>query len=289
MGSVAAPRTGRPPLVLDLGVRVDREARALRQAAALYAKGDAAAARTAFATHGSLEAKVGAALATWPDGSLDRLTRLAGLYPRSGAVQLHLALARIWAAVPGERDALEAALAADPDSLYAVTAGDLLYPRFAPGLPQFVPPTEPPAALSGRTPPRQLALLRVLAEESVSGKLHYGVALQRLGRPRSAERVFAAAARAAPDDPDAQVAAAVGRFDKARPAAAFSKLGPLTPRFPERATVRFHLGLLLLWSGEVVAARNQLEQAVAVEPGSLYAAEARRYLATLDEVGLTQS
>ena len=47
--------------------------------------------------------------------------------------------------------------------------------------------------------------------------------------------------------PDAQVAAAVVRFDKTRPVLAFSRLGPLTRRFPHASTVRFHLGLLLLW------------------------------------------
>ena len=50
------------------------------------------------------------------------------------------------------------------------------------------------------------------------------------GRPR---RVYAAAARAAPKDPEARVAAAVGLFDKARPAQAFSRLGPLSRDVPE--------------------------------------------------------
>ena len=100
---------------------------------------------------------------------------------------------------------------------------------------------------------------------------------------RSAERVFARAAREAPGNAEAQVAAAVGRFDKARPAEAFSRLGPLTRRFPDRATVRFHLGLLLLWSGEVKEARTQLVRATTVEPGSPLAREAQKYLDTLDK------
>ena len=103
---------------------------------------------------------------------------------------------------------------------------------------------------------------------------------------RSAERVFARAAREAPGDAEAQVAAAVGRFDKARPADAFSRLGPLTRRFPDRATVRFHLGLLLLWSGEVKEARTQLVRATTVEPGSPLAREARKYLDELDKAGV---
>ena len=94
---------------------------------------------------------------------------------------------------------------------------------------------------------------------TVADRLFYGVALQRLGKQRSAERVYAAAAKAAPKDPEARVAAAVGLFDKARPAQAFSRLGPLSRDFPKAATVRFHLGLLLLWSGQVKEARRQLE------------------------------
>ncbi len=284
--SVPEPRAGRPPLILDLGVRTDAEARRLREGARLYAGGNFTGAAAIFTAQPSVEARVGLALAGWPDGSLDRLTRLAGLYPRSGVAQLHLALARLWADLPGERVALEATVAADPDSVYAVTADDLLHPRFAPGRPVFIPSSAPPAAVTGLAPARGLAMLRSLARESVVGKLHYGAALQRLGRPRSAARVFAEAARKAPDDPEAQVAAAVGLFDKEHPAEAFSRLGPLTNRFPARATVRFHLGLLLLWSGEVTEARKQLERAIEVEPGSTLAAEARRFLDSLDEAGV---
>ena len=81
------------------------------------------------------------------------------------------------------------------------------------------------------------------------------------------------------------MAAAVGTFDKADPAAAFSKLGPLTRRFPKAATTRFHLGLLLLWSGELKEARRQLRLARTVEPGSPLATQAKRYLAELAAAG----
>ncbi|MBA3413259.1 MAG: hypothetical protein H0T09_06165, partial [Actinobacteria bacterium] len=55
-----------PPLRLDLGVRDDPEARALSRASGLYAGGRQANARRVFARFGSLEARVGAALARWP-------------------------------------------------------------------------------------------------------------------------------------------------------------------------------------------------------------------------------
>ena len=152
-------------------------------------------------------------------------------------------------------------------------------------MPLFLPTAPLPSF--GRLAPRaQLELLRNRAAASVDGKLLYGTALQRLSRPLSARRVFSSAARQAPEDVEAQVADAVGRFDKSRPAAAFSRLGPLTRRFPGRATVRFHLGVLLLWSGEIREAKRQLSLARTAEPGSPLAREARRYLDELHAAGL---
>ena len=146
-------------------------------------------------------------------------------------------------------------------------------------MPIFVPVAEVPAAVRRLDPPAQFAALERRARTgSVADRLFYGVALQRLGKQLSAERVFAAAAAAQPNDPDARVAAAVGLFDKSRPVRAFSKLGPLTRTFPEAATVRFHLGLLLLWSGQVKEARRQLRLVRTVEPGSPLVAVAQRYL-----------
>jgi hypothetical protein len=84
---------------------------------------------------------------------------------------------------------------------------------------------------------------------------------------------------------EALVADAVGRFDKAHPERAFSKLGPLTRRFPRAATVRFHLGVLLLWLGELEEARQQLN-AVARDSRtrSVLAREANRLLTRLEDV-----
>ncbi|MGL6279543.1 MAG: hypothetical protein ACRC50_08330, partial [Gaiella sp.] len=285
-GERPAPREGNPPLALDLGVREDAEARALRRAERLYGEGRLAAARAVFDRYDSLEARVGSSLARWPDGSLDRLEQLAGLHADRAVVQLHLGIARYWAAAGGEREAWQAAADAEPDTQYRVAADNLLFPEFARGVPVFVAATPLPPGFDRLTPARQLERLRREALASVDGKLLYGSALQRLGRQLSAERAFAAAAREAPADADAQVAAAVGRFDKARPVAAFSRLGPLTRRFPQRATVRFHLGLLLLWSGQVNEAKRQLRLARAAEPGSPLAREAEKYLAELRAAGL---
>jgi transposase-like protein len=117
-------------------------------------------------------------------------------------------------------------------------------------------------------------------------KLLYGLALQRLGHRLSAQREYDAAARLAPRSAEPQVAAAVVRFDKARPAAAFSRLGPLTKRFPHAATVRFHLGLLLLWMaraqpGAVAEGKRQLRLARVEQPGSPLARQAGQLLRAL--------
>ena len=276
-------RPGAPPFLLDeLGVRDDREARKLRSAGRLYGRGERAAAGRLLAGDPSLEARVGAALARWPRGTITELDTLARAHPRSAFVRLHLGLAFYWARRGADaRTAWRAAKRADPDSPSAVRAESLAHPEYAPGRPTFVPSFSPPS-LAGLSPARQLATLaRAARGGNVRAKLLYGVALQRLERPVSAERQYAAAAALAPRDPDARVAAAVGLFDKDRPALAFSRLGPLVNVFPRAPTVRFHLGLLLLWSGQVKAAKPELRQARAEGPQTPLGREASAFLARI--------
>ena len=275
------PRKGFPPLVLSLGVRDDAEARELRRGLQLYDAGRHQEAARIFGRFDSLEAKLGSAFAAWP-GSKDRVEQLGALFPRSALVQLHVGLARFWAGTGGALVAWREARDVEPDTPYAVRADDLIHlDDFAPGLPVFVPSF--PFSIEGSTPAAQLESLR--GQSGLQGRLLYGVALQRLGRPLSARRAFADALRLAPNDVDALVADAVGRYDKSNPSAAFSRLGPLTRRFPRAATVRFHLGVLLLWQKDVKEAKRQLRLAQASEPGSPIAREAGRYLAELAKVG----
>jgi predicted Zn-dependent protease len=174
----------------------------------------------------------------------------------------------------------------EPDSLSAVRADDLLHPNSPRGLPTFVPSFAPPSGIARLAPARQLAeLARRARSGGVRDRLLYGIGLQRIGRPVSAERAYAAAAAFAPDDVEAQVAAAVGRFRKDRPARAFSRLGPLVRRYPRSPTVRFHLGLLLLWLGDVRDARRQLTLARAAGPNSSLGREANRFLERLEGIG----
>jgi hypothetical protein len=185
------------------------------------------------------------ALKAWPAGTVRRLRILAARDRHSALVRLELGLAL---AFEGRRaDASRAwhdSRNVQPDSPSAVHATDLLYPGTPAGLAPFVP------SFNRARTAAQRYLLR-------------GIAFQQALRPVSAEREFVAAARVAPDDPEALTAAAVGRYDKAHPAAAFSRLGPLARRFPHAQTVRFHLGLLLIYFGDIRQAKRELALAVA--------------------------
>ncbi len=285
------PLTGRPPLVLDLGVRVDPEARALRRAERLYSQKRHEAAGRIFERYDSPAAQIGAAFAAWPGTSLAKLERLAFERRRDSLVLLHLGFANLWTGRAEEAtDAWREAAEAQPDSASAQRADDALHPNFPPGQPFFVPSFSPPASLRALSSPDQLAALAADAQRpDPRAKMLYGLALQRLGHRLSARRQYDAAARLAPKDPEALVAAAVSRFDKSRPAEAFSRLGPLTQRFPKAGTVRFHLGLLLLWlarsqPGSVEEGKRQLRLAKRQDPGSPLAREAQKLLSRLEHV-----
>ena len=165
-----------PALVLDLGLRTDPEAVALRRANRLYSAGRRRAAGRIFARYKSVDAQVGAAVSAWPDGTLARLDELATRHPSSGVVLLHLGLAQV---ASRKASAAEAAwrkvLERDPDSEAAVQAESLLHPRFAPGRPPFVPSSGLPAEVVGLSPARQLAALeRAARGKDAKAKLLYG-------------------------------------------------------------------------------------------------------------------
>jgi tetratricopeptide (TPR) repeat protein len=250
-----AAEAGEPPSLSLVVSGSGEAARDLRRAVSLYERGRLVEARELFDRQDSLEARVGSAFARWPDETVGRLEEL----PPAGVSTLHLGIAL--AALGREEDArreLARVGRVAPDTPYAIRAQDFLHPRFVPGLPFFV----------ASRPPR--------------GAIRFGIEYQRLGRPLSARRAFDEAARRAPNDPEALVASAVGRFDKARPDAAFSRLGPLTRRFPRAQTVRFHLGLLLLWIGAADEARAQLERTISLDGDSRFGRDAKRILDRLE-------
>src|SRR5919198_1149936 len=189
-------RTGAPPFLLDeLGLRSDPEAQRLRQAERLYDRGDRAAAGRLPAGDPDLGARIGAALAAWPRGTITELDGLAEAHPRNAFVRLHLGLALLWARRDADaRRAWRAAERVAPDSPSAVRAETLLHPEFAPGRPVFVATFEPPASVAQLSPQAQLAALaRAARRPDWRAKVLFGVALQRLERPVSAQRQYAAA------------------------------------------------------------------------------------------------
>jgi tetratricopeptide (TPR) repeat protein len=182
------------------------------------------------------------AFVQWPKGSLDTLQRLGQDYPKSPTVQLYLGIGLVWEGYDREAEtALNAAKKYGRDTPWEIAADNVLHPQFFAGYPVFSP-VRPNALLSR------------------------GARLQVQGHQHSAERVFQRAARLAPGDDEAAVAAAVGRFDKDDLAASFSQLGPLTRRFPQSQIVRFYLGLLLAWTGQRDGAITQFQRAVSLGP-----------------------
>jgi tetratricopeptide (TPR) repeat protein len=208
----------------------------------------------------SLQRAVRDALAAWPTGTVRRLRLLAGQHPRSALVRFELGLAlAVSGDTNGANEAWRAAERVQPDSPSAVRAEDALHPEAPAGKPPFVASFSRP----------RTRVQRLLAR---------GIAFQAALRPVSAERAFATAARLSPNNAEAQVAAAVGRYEKGRPAVAFSLLGPLVRRFPHAQTVRFHLGLLLIYLRQFPQARRELTLAVAENPRTPLAKEARTLL-----------
>ena len=285
-----AERTGPPPLELGLLARSDDEAVALREAEQLVDDGEREAGRERFEElvaeyPASVEAAVGAAIASWPDGTVQELETIVAQNLTSGVAKLHLGLALLASGdEEGARREWRDVERVDPDSPAALRAEDLLNPQFAPGRPPFVAPLQAPPELEGLSPEEQLAELERRADEGgVDERLAYGIALQRVGRPVSARAVFASALEVEPQSLPAKVADAVGRFDKEDPSQTFSRLGPLAD-VDENGVVRYHLGLALSWMGQVEEAIRQLRLANDADPDGFYGREAERLLARLEDV-----
>jgi tetratricopeptide (TPR) repeat protein len=285
-------RRGPPPLELSILLRDDSEARALRAAERDYERGNRAAAHRSFQgllerDPGSLEAAVGAAVTAWPNGTVESLRALVATHPDSALARLHLGLALYSAGDDsGAAAQWREATRRDPDTPSALRADDLLHPGLAPGHPFFYPRFGAPPKLAHLSPEAQLAALeRDARRGGVEANLLYGVALQRIGRVVSARAAFARALSVDPESLPAQVADAVGRFDKAKPSESFSRLGPLAQSHPHAAVVRFHLGLLLLWIRDVKDARIQLQKALDADPHGTYGKEAKTLLSRLEAIG----
>jgi hypothetical protein len=206
--------------------------------------------------------RIRAAFANWPHGSIGAMETLGQQYRLDPVVQFYLGLALVWAGYDADATPVlqrVASKAVGWDTPWELQADDLLYPQYFPGVPRFIP--------IGRDP----LLVR-------------GSILQAQGRQHSAEHLYQVAAKREPGDAEAQVAAAVGRFDKGDLSASFSRLGPLTQRFPRSQSVRYYLGLLLAWTGQRDAAVTQFTHAVALGRGTALGRAAQAFLAKIAKV-----
>jgi Flp pilus assembly protein TadD len=186
---------------------------------------------------------VRAAFASWPKGTLSELQGLVRQYPRDPVVQFNYGTVLLCRGYLADaEDAYRQAKTVGRNTIYEIDADNVLHPQFFQGGYPIFQPTHPEALLE------------------------QGVLLQREGHQHSAERVYARAARLQPKDAEAQVAAAVARFDEDNLSAAFSRLGPLTRRFPKSQSVRYHLGLLLAWTGQRTQAVREFRLARELGP-----------------------
>jgi tetratricopeptide (TPR) repeat protein len=187
---------------------------------------------------------------------------LAAEQPKDPVVQFNYG----WALYCGGFDAeavqaLRKAKKDGRDTGYEVVADNILHP-------QYFQNGYPPFAYEGHDP-----LL-------IQGQL-----AQRNYHQRTAERLWARAAKLHPNDAEAQVAAAVGRFDMDNLNASFSRLGPLVNRFPRSQSVRFHLGLLLAWTGQGTLAVKEFRLARELGAGTTLGKEANAFLVRLTGSG----
>jgi tetratricopeptide (TPR) repeat protein len=195
------------------------------------------------------------AFADWPHGSVETMVKLGRTRPRDAVVQLYTGIALLWAGYDADASAaLERAKRVGRDTVWELKADDVLHPQYFQDAPVFTP-----------LEPNRL--------------LERGSRLQLQGHQHSAERLYRRAARAAPDDDEAQVAAAVGLFEKDDLNASFSRLGPLTSRFPRSQSVRFYLGLLLAWTGQRDPAIAQFRKTVALGRETTLGRQAAAFLA----------
>ncbi len=187
------------------------------------------------------------------------LEPLAQMAPADAVVQFNYGLALYCAGYIDEAaQAFTAAKTAGRDTFYAIRADSILHPQFfSQGYPIFQ------------------------AEGAVDPLLQRGIDAQEAGHQQTAERLYAQAARLHPADDQAQVAVAVGRFDESALSASFSRLGPLVRRFPRSVSVRYHLGLLLAWTGQRDQAIVEFREAKRLGPHTELGREANAFVARL--------
>jgi tetratricopeptide (TPR) repeat protein len=189
------------------------------------------------------------------------LEPVAQVVPNDPVVQFNYGVVLFCAGYLNEAEqAFRAAKRGGRDTFYEMWADEILHP-------QFFAPTD--------------GLYPLFEPTGTDPLLLGGLVLQRGGHQHSAERLYARAARLHPGSAEAQVAAAVGRFDEDDLSASFSRLGPLVRRFPRSQSVRYHLGLLLAWTGQRAQATTEFRLARSLGPQSQLGREADTFLRSL--------
>ena len=202
------------------------------------------------------------AFAKGPSSAARELEGLANEHPKDPVVQFNEATALLCAGYVAEAtQGYQRAKRAGRNTYYEVKADNFLHPQyFDQGYPILQYQGDDPLLIQGQLE-------------------------QRRFRQHSAERLYAKAARLHPGDADAQVAAAVGRFDMSDLNASFSRLGPLVKRFPTSQTVRFHLGLLLAWTGQRTLAVKEFRAARELGATTMLGKDADAFLVRLGSSG----
>jgi len=200
-------------------------------------------------------AAVRSALAKPPKQAAELLEPLSLRAPNDPVVQFNFGTALFCAGyVDDAEQAFRQAKKAGYDTYYEIQADTILHPQFfQQGYLIFEPQGNDPLLIQG-------------------------VLLQRRGKQHSAEKLYARAARLHPGDDEAQVAAAVGRFNEDNLSASFSRLGPLVKRFPHSQSVRYHLGLLLAWTGQRDQAVKEFRLARKLNPRSTLGRQSSTFL-----------
>jgi len=205
--------------------------------------------------------KIRAAFRTWPHGSVNEMVALGQDYPHDPVVQLYLGIALLWEGYGGDAVApLKAAKKYGRNTSIEIQADTWLHPDLFPGDPVFTPISDNPLLVRGSE-------------------------LQLEGHQHSAEALYERAVRKNPNDVEALVAQAVGRFDKDNLNASFSQLGPLTKRFPKSQLVRYFLGYLLAVTGQGNAAAAQFQKTVSLGRTTVLGKNAEAFLVKLKQAG----
>lgn len=203
-------------------------------------------------------AAVRSALARPPKTAAQVLEPLSQQFPKDPVVQFNFGTALVCAGYLADaQQAFRQAKQVGFDTFYEMLADEILHQQY------FQP---------------QDGLYPIFQPQGRDALLIQGVLLQRRGKQHSAEKLYARAARLEPGSDEAQVAAAVGRFNEDNLSAAFSRLGPLIKRFPHSQSVRYHLGLLLAWTGQRDQAVKEFRLARDLNPRSTLGEQSTTFL-----------